>query len=76
MRFRDDDILVEVLRSGDWQRVAVLHVGSGREVVVHGSAATPTAVLVAHARHRLRAAERRCTSKRPATGNEDHGILA
>lgn len=53
MDFDDDDLLVETIRLGTWQRVAVLHVGSGREVVVRGHAATPLAVLVATARRRL-----------------------
>ncbi|MFW5679773.1 MAG: DUF6898 family protein [Pseudomonadota bacterium] len=55
MRFDDDDLLVEVTVLGAWQRVAVLHVGSRREVVVRGPINASTEGLIATARRRLAA---------------------
>jgi hypothetical protein len=54
MRFEDDDLLVEVTVLGNWQRVAVLHVGTGEEVVVRGPLRASTEALIATARRRLR----------------------
>ncbi|TVQ39654.1 MAG: hypothetical protein EA356_01525 [Geminicoccaceae bacterium] len=53
MQFHDDDLLIEITPLGDWQRVAVLHVGSRTEVVVHGPLAASSEYLIALGRRKL-----------------------
>ena len=62
MQFADDDLLIEITVLGDWQRVAVLHVGSGAEAVVRGPLSASTEWLVASARRQL---ERRLQRRPP-----------
>ena len=64
MPFDDDDVLIEVTRLGAWCRVAALHVGSGRETVVHGVCGTSVPKLVETAVRRLTASRKRHAAPR------------
>ncbi len=66
MHFDDDDLLVEMTVLGDWQRVAVLHVGTGAEAVVRGPLWASTELLVAAAKRNLARDRRRRPKPEPS----------